>query len=83
MFLSIPSCLQVSTLGKRRQLASTNINMRKYASVDSTQHTLQIYFKPLTKKITSVVLECTLSSVFIREGKATYVYFHWYLKITV
>ncbi|XKL66739.1 hypothetical protein PGB90_010159 [Kerria lacca] len=61
----------VSTMGKRRHLASSNINMRKYASVDSTQHSLQIQFKPLSKKIVSAVLECTLSSVFIREGKAT------------
>lgn len=58
-------------MGKRRHLASSNINMRKYASVDSTQHSLQIQFKPLSKKIVSAVLECTLSSVFIREGKAT------------
>ncbi|KAK7604096.1 hypothetical protein V9T40_004369 [Parthenolecanium corni] len=61
----------VNTMGKRRQLASSNINMKKYASVDSTQHQLQIQFKPISKKIVSVILDCTLSSVFLREGKAT------------
>lgn len=61
-------------MGKRRQLASVNVNMKKYASVDSTQHELQLLFKPMTKKIVAASLECTLSSVFIREGKATYVH---------
>ncbi|XP_065202083.1 EH domain-binding protein 1 isoform X2 [Planococcus citri] len=61
----------VSTMGKRRQLASVNVNMKKYAGFDSTQHELQLLFKPMTKKIVSATLECTLSSVFIREGKAT------------
>lgn len=61
----------ISTAGKHRQLAATNINMQKYASVESTQHELHLTLKPMTKKITSASLECTLSCVFLREGKAT------------
>ncbi|GLV42585.1 Eps15 homology domain containing protein-binding protein 1 [Carabus blaptoides fortunei] len=61
----------VSPNGKRRQIAATNINMKKYASVEPSQHELQLTFKPTTKKITSAKLECTLSCVFLREGKAT------------
>uniref|UniRef100_A0A1B6L673 C2 NT-type domain-containing protein n=1 Tax=Graphocephala atropunctata TaxID=36148 RepID=A0A1B6L673_9HEMI len=61
----------VATTGKRRQLAVANINMRKYASVESTQHQLNLTLKPTTKKINSANLECTLSCVFLREGKAT------------
>ncbi|XP_046676069.1 EH domain-binding protein 1-like isoform X2 [Homalodisca vitripennis] len=61
----------VATTGKRRQLAVANINMRKYASVESTQHQLNLILKPTTKKINSATLECTLSCVFLREGKAT------------
>lgn len=48
-----------------------SVNMRKYASVESTQNPMTINFKPTTKKITSAKLECTLSCVFLREGKAT------------
>uniref|UniRef100_A0A0P4VWA2 Putative ca2+-binding actin-bundling protein n=2 Tax=Rhodnius TaxID=13248 RepID=A0A0P4VWA2_9HEMI len=62
---------EVSNTGKRRQLASANVNMRKYASVDSSQHQLNLVLKPISKKIISASLECTLSSVFLREGKAT------------
>lgn len=61
----------ISTTGKHRQLAVTNVNMRKYASVESTQHELHLTLKPMTKKITTASLECTLSCVFLREGKAT------------
>ncbi|CAH1187752.1 unnamed protein product [Phyllotreta striolata] len=61
----------VPPVGKRRQLAVAHVNMRKYASVESTQTELQINFKPTTKKITSAKLDCTLSCVFLREGKAT------------
>lgn len=61
----------VTPTGKRRQLAVAHVNMRKYASVESTQHQLQLAFKPTSKKITTAKLECTLSCVFLREGKAT------------
>ncbi|KAK7790995.1 hypothetical protein R5R35_011455 [Gryllus longicercus] len=61
----------VAQNGKRRQVASTSINMRKYASVESTQSQLQLTFKPTTKKIVGATMECTLSCVFLREGKAT------------
>uniref|UniRef100_A0A6P7FFG3 EH domain-binding protein 1 n=1 Tax=Diabrotica virgifera virgifera TaxID=50390 RepID=A0A6P7FFG3_DIAVI len=62
----------VPPAGKRRQLAIAHVNMRKYASVESTQTELQINFKPTTKKITGAKLDCTLSCVFLREGKATF-----------
>jgi hypothetical protein len=61
----------VPTTGKRRQLAVAHVNMRKYASIESTHSELQISFKTTTKKITSAKLDCTLSCVLLREGKAT------------
>ncbi|KAK5640350.1 hypothetical protein RI129_011161 [Pyrocoelia pectoralis] len=61
----------VASTGKRRQLATAHVNMRKYASVEATQHQLQLNFKPTSKKVTAAKLECTLSCVFLREGKAT------------
>ncbi|XP_066151430.1 EH domain-binding protein 1 isoform X2 [Euwallacea fornicatus] len=61
----------VPTAGKRRQLATAHLNMRKYASVESSQIEIQIMFKPNTKKITGAKLDLTLSCVFLREGRAT------------
>lgn len=61
----------VSQLGKKRLLASATINMRKYASIESTQQTFTLELRPVSKKILSAQLELTLSCVFLREGKAT------------
>uniref|UniRef100_A0A336LVB5 CSON000969 protein n=1 Tax=Culicoides sonorensis TaxID=179676 RepID=A0A336LVB5_CULSO len=61
----------VSALGKKRILASHTINMRKYASIESTQQTFSLNLRPISKKITSADLQLTLSCVFLREGKAT------------
>lgn len=60
-----------SPMGKKRILASAAINMRKYASIESTQQTFEISLKPTTKKIVSAKIELTISCVFLREGKAT------------
>lgn len=61
----------MSQLGKKRPLASATINMRKYASIESTQQTFILELRPTSKKIASAQLELTLSCVFLREGKAT------------
>lgn len=61
----------VSPMGKKRALASASINMRKYASIESTQQTFALQLRPITKKITSAEIELTISCVFLREGKAT------------
>ncbi|XP_034936685.1 EH domain-binding protein 1 [Chelonus insularis] len=61
----------VSSTGKRRHVAATNINMKKYATLESSQQQLKLDLKPTSKKIARATLECTLSCVFLREGKAT------------
>ncbi|XP_030245478.1 EH domain-binding protein 1 isoform X6 [Drosophila navojoa] len=61
----------ISLLGKKRVLASASINMRKYASIESTQQSFTLSLKPVSRKITSADLELTISCVFLREGKAT------------
>ncbi|KAK6619087.1 hypothetical protein RUM44_003469 [Polyplax serrata] len=61
----------VSVTGKRRPIATANINMKKYASIESSQVQLNLTLKPTTKKIVFASLEFTLSCVFLREGKAT------------
>ncbi|XP_063980335.1 EH domain-binding protein 1 isoform X1 [Diachasmimorpha longicaudata] len=61
----------VSPTGKRRHVAATNINMKKYATLESSQQQLKLDLKPTSKKIVRSTIECTLSCVFLREGKAT------------
>ncbi|KAI4488090.1 hypothetical protein M0804_004938 [Polistes exclamans] len=61
----------VSSTGKRRHVAAANINMKKYATLESSQQQLKLDLKPTSKKIVSATIECTLSCVFLREGKAT------------
>lgn len=62
---------QVTPMGKKRVLANASINMRKYASIESTQQSFTLSLKPVSKKITAASLELTISCVFLREGKAT------------
>ncbi|XP_031782344.1 EH domain-binding protein 1 isoform X7 [Nasonia vitripennis] len=61
----------VSSTGKRRHVAALNVNMKKYATLESSQQQLKLDLKPTSKKIVSARLECTMSCVFLREGKAT------------
>ncbi|KQS62393.1 uncharacterized protein Dere_GG22226, isoform E [Drosophila erecta] len=61
----------VTPMGKKRVLANASINMRKYASIESTQQSFTLTLKPASKKITAASLELTISCVFLREGKAT------------
>lgn len=68
---SVLKPLQTSQMGKKRILATANINMRRYASIESTQQSFTLALKPVSKKITAAEMELTLSCVFLREGKAT------------
>ncbi|XP_013785662.1 EH domain-binding protein 1-like [Limulus polyphemus] len=61
----------ISKTGKRRLVASANINLRYYTSIESTQSEVKLKFKPLSKKVTGAHLILTLSCVFLKEGKAT------------
>ncbi|XP_033251571.1 EH domain-binding protein 1-like isoform X3 [Drosophila miranda] len=61
----------VTPMGKKRVLASASINMRRYASIESTQQRFTLSLKAVSKKITAASLELTISCVFLREGKAT------------
>lgn len=60
----------VSSTGKRRQVATAQINMKQYAGF-STQHDVKVKLRPLSKKVVSASLDLTLSCLFLREGKAT------------
>ncbi|XP_059504275.1 EH domain-binding protein 1 isoform X2 [Stegostoma tigrinum] len=60
-----------SPSGRRKALATSNINMKQYASPMPTQTDVKLKFKPLSKKIVAATLQFSLSCIFLREGKAT------------
>ncbi|XP_013919837.1 PREDICTED: EH domain-binding protein 1 isoform X3 [Thamnophis sirtalis] len=60
-----------SPSGRRKALATSNINMKQYASPMPTQTDVKLKFRPLTKKVLSATLQFSLSCIFLREGKAT------------
>ena len=59
--------------GKKKVLASQTINMKQYASALPTQTDIKLRLKPASRKVVAVSLQFTLSCVFLREGKATWV----------
>uniref|UniRef100_A0A8C5M8S3 EH domain binding protein 1 n=1 Tax=Leptobrachium leishanense TaxID=445787 RepID=A0A8C5M8S3_9ANUR len=60
-----------SPSGRRKALATSNINMKQYASPMPTQTDVKLKFKPLSKKVVAATLQFSLSCIFLREGKAT------------
>ncbi|XP_053236336.1 EH domain-binding protein 1 isoform X6 [Podarcis raffonei] len=60
-----------SPSGRRKALATSNINMKQYASPMPTQTDVKLKFKPLSTKVISATLQFSLSCIFLREGKAT------------
>ncbi len=69
--IQLDFALQQDKKGRKKILASRNINMKDFASLVSTQHEIRVKLKPATKKVVAATLHLTLSCVFIREGKAT------------
>lgn len=59
------------TKGRRKVLASAEVNMKKYASATTAQYDLTVKLKPLSVKVLEATLKLTLSCVFLKEGKAT------------
>lgn len=47
--------------------------MKEYASLEPTQNDIKVILKAVSKKVIGATLHLTLSCVFLREGKATYV----------
>ena len=69
--LPFPHAYQVDPMGKRKVLAVTSINMVRYASSIPFDHDLHLRLKPVSRKIKNAILEVSINSVFLREGKAT------------
>ncbi|KAJ8246772.1 hypothetical protein GJAV_G00255240 [Gymnothorax javanicus] len=63
--------IENETKGRRKVLASANVNIKKYATATPSQTDLVLRMKPLSVKVVEATLKLTLSCVFLREGKAT------------
>ncbi|XP_071334282.1 uncharacterized protein ehbp1l1a isoform X4 [Trachinotus anak] len=63
--------IENETKGRRKVLASVDVNMKKYASATPAQYDITLKLKPLSVKVVEATLKITLSCVFLKEGKAT------------
>ncbi len=58
-------------MGKRKVLATLPINMVRYVSSLPFDHELHLRLKPVSRKIKAVILDVSITSEFLKEGKAT------------
>ncbi|XP_047435573.1 EH domain-binding protein 1-like protein 1 [Mugil cephalus] len=63
--------IENETKGRRKVLASADVNMKKYASATPAQYDITLKLKPLSVKVVEATLKLNLSCVFLKEGKAT------------
>jgi len=59
------------TTGKPRPLATCAINVKEFATEVPTQFSQNMKLKIVCKKIVAATIKFTVSSCFVREGKAT------------
>ncbi|XP_070849684.1 EH domain-binding protein 1-like protein 1 isoform X3 [Chaetodon trifascialis] len=63
--------IENETKGRRKVLASADVNMKKFASATPAQYDVTLNLKPLSVKVVEATLKLNLSCVFLKEGKAT------------
>ena len=59
--------------GRRKPIATASINMADYASTCYSTVDVSLTMKIASKKVLSAKLDLQLSSILLKEGKATYV----------
>ncbi|XP_073331294.1 EH domain-binding protein 1 [Pagrus major] len=63
--------IENETKGRRKVLASADVNMKKFASATPAQYDLTLKLKPHSAKVVEATLKLNLSCIFLKEGKAT------------
>ncbi|XP_072315175.1 uncharacterized protein ehbp1l1a isoform X3 [Eucyclogobius newberryi] len=63
--------IESESKGRRKILASADVNMKKYANATPAQYDITLTLKPLSVKVVEATLKLNLSCVFLKEGKAT------------
>ncbi len=61
----------MSNPAKPRHLGTFNLDMSEFVAGTVTQRELKVVYKNLSKKLKSATLKLHLTSVFLKEGKAT------------
>jgi hypothetical protein len=54
----------------KKIVASFNMDISEYATLNGSRHTLDMSFKPVSKKINKAVLGITLQAEFMKRGNA-------------
>uniref|UniRef100_A0A8D3DE02 EH domain binding protein 1 like 1 n=1 Tax=Scophthalmus maximus TaxID=52904 RepID=A0A8D3DE02_SCOMX len=63
--------IENETKGRRKVLASADVNMKKYASSTPAQYDVTLKLNPQSAKVVEATLKLNLSCIFLKEGKAT------------
>ena len=65
----------VSSGGKHKEkvIASQFVNLKLFATIVPSQSQIEVRLQPSSSKVVFATLHLTLSCVFLRQGKATYV----------
>ncbi|KAL3046712.1 hypothetical protein OYC64_004657 [Pagothenia borchgrevinki] len=63
--------IENETKGRRKVLASADVNMKKFASATPAQYDVTLKLKPMSVKVVEATLKLNLSCIFLKEGKAT------------
>ncbi|XP_010787315.1 EH domain-binding protein 1-like isoform X3 [Notothenia coriiceps] len=63
--------IENETKGRRKVLASADVNMKKFASATPAQYDVTLKLKPISVKVVEATLKLNLSCIFLKEGKAT------------
>ena len=75
---------QVSPSGRRKVIATGDIDIADYISEEPTSYDITVTLKPMTKNIVSGSMEFTLSSVMLEDGLPRWVFrFVWMLSYTL
>jgi len=60
---------------KDKVIASQLVNLKLFATIVPSQSQIEVRLQPTSSKVVFAALHLTLSCVFLRQGKATYVMF--------
>jgi len=60
---------------KDKVIASQLVNLKLFATIVPSQSQIEVHLQPSSSKVIFATLHLTLSCVFLRQGKATYVVF--------
>lgn len=58
---------------KDRVIASQLVNLKLFATIVPSQSQIEVHLQPSSSNVVFATLHLTLSCVFLRQGKATYV----------